>query len=73
MTARLTQALPANGPREFYQPASLTWAEDGLLVTPLTWKGSADLFTLATADAMLIRPESEGAQPIGASVRILEI
>jgi hypothetical protein len=44
-----------------------------LLVTPLTWKGSADLFTLATADAMLIRPESEGAQPIGASVRILEI
>lgn len=73
LTARLTQALPANGPREFYQPAKLTWGVEGLLVTPLTWKGSADLFTLAGADALLVRAENEGAQPAGAGVRILEI
>jgi molybdopterin molybdotransferase len=71
--ARLTQALPANGPREFYQPAALTWSAEGLLVTPLAWKGSADLFTLAAADALLIRSENENAQPIGATVRIMEI
>lgn len=73
LPARLTQALPANGPREFYQPAKLTWAAEGLLVTPLAWKGSADLFTLAAADALLVRGENEGAQSIGATVRVLEI
>jgi molybdopterin molybdotransferase len=73
LSARLTQALPANGAREFYQPAALTWAAEGLLVTPLAWKGSADLFTFAAADALLVRGEDEGALPIGAAVRIMEI
>jgi molybdopterin molybdotransferase len=52
--------LPANGSREFYQPAILV----GEAVRPIPWKGSADIFTLARADALVIRPEN--APPLGA-------
>lgn len=65
----LVAALPANGPREFYQPAIY---EDGA-ITPLSWKGSADLYTLAAANALLVRPEYEPALPTGSGVRVLEI
>src|SRR5206468_10821071 len=44
----LTAALPANGPREFYQPA----VARGGAVEPLHWKGSADIYTLARANAL---------------------
>ena len=67
--ARLTVDLPANGPREFYQPA--TW--DGSTVTPLGWKGSADLFTLARANALLIRPEDAPAAVVGDVVQLLAL
>ncbi len=65
--ARLTTPMPANGPRDFYQPA--TW--DGSTVTPLGWKGSADLFTLAKANALVIRPEDAPAAAAGDIVRIV--
>jgi len=45
--AIIQQGLAANGPREFYQPAVL----EGAGVRPLNWKGSADLYTLAAANA----------------------
>ena len=67
--ATLDSPLPANGPREFYQPAS---HNDGV-VTPLQWKGSADVFTLAKANAMIVRTENEPALEAGARVRLLEI
>jgi molybdopterin molybdotransferase len=73
VVGRLTAGIGANGPREFYQPAKVTWAASGPEVTPLAWKGSADLFTLAGADALLVRPENEGALEMGAAVRVLEI
>ena len=68
--AGLTEALPANGPREFYQPAILLEAGG---VRPLSWKGSADVFTLAAANALLVRGENDPAQPSGARVRVMEI
>jgi molybdopterin molybdotransferase len=67
--ARLTVPMPANGPREFYQPAM--W--DGSTVTPLGWKGSADLFTLANANALVIRPEDAPAAAEGDVVRVLSL
>jgi molybdopterin molybdotransferase len=73
LPARLASALPANGPREFYQPAKIDWTRDGPLATPLKWKGSADLFTLASADALLARDENEPPLQAGATVRVLEI
>jgi molybdopterin molybdotransferase len=71
LIGRLTAALPANGAREFYQPALVDFASGA--VTPLQWKGSADIFTLAMANALIARPENDGAQPEGAMVRVMEI
>lgn len=69
ITAPLADPLPANGPREFYQPA--VW--DGTSVRPLKWKGSADVFTLSVADALIVRPENDAPRDKGAAVQLLEI
>ncbi len=67
--APLRSPLSANGPREFYQPVAL---RDGG-VTPLEWKGSADVYTLAAADALLVRAENEPPRAAGDVVRVLEL
>ncbi len=66
----LATSLDANGPREFYQPAILE--SDGT-VRPLTWKGSADIYTLARANALLPRAENESPVEQGATVRVLRL
>jgi len=68
--ARLSEPLGANGPREFYQPAALQ--ADGT-IRPLAWKSSADIYTLAGANALLVRNENEPEQPADTLVRTLEI
>jgi molybdopterin molybdotransferase len=73
VAAKLAAALPANGPREFYQPTQLDWTTQGPLAIPLSWKGSADLFTLASAHGLLMREENESARSAGDVVRVLEI
>jgi molybdopterin molybdotransferase len=65
----LAESVPANGPREFYQPA----LREGYKVRPLAWRGSADVFTLAQADVLLIRPENDGPREAGAVVRCIEM
>jgi molybdopterin molybdotransferase len=65
----LSEALAANGSREFYQPV---FVESGI-VRPLFWKGSADVFTLARANALLARAENEPALQAGTRVRVLTI
>jgi molybdopterin molybdotransferase len=67
-SAQLTHDLPPNGPREFYQPAVLV----GDRVTPLEWKGSADLLTLSAANALLRRPAGDEARAAGESVCVTE-
>jgi molybdopterin molybdotransferase len=69
ITAPLLSLLKPNGPREFYQPAVLS--DKG--VRPLEWKGSADVYTLAAANALLVRAENEPAVEAGSSVRVLEL
>jgi molybdopterin molybdotransferase len=69
ISAPLTAPLKPNGPREFYQPAIL----DDAGVLPLEWKGSADVFTLAAANALLVRPENDPARAAGDAVRVLEV
>ena len=66
----LAEAMGANGPREFYQPATV--ADDGS-VRPLPWRGSADLFTLADADLFIVRPENAPAVVKGEPVFTLPI
>ena len=65
----LLQPLEANGAREFYQPVVIK--PEGCL--PLSWKGSADVYTLAKANGLLVRAENDSAQPAGARVRVLEV
>lgn len=80
LTGRLEVGLPANGPREFYQPALREAPPGGksaqatfARVIPLGWKGSADVFTLAAANSLIVRAENEPAMPKGTLVRVLEI
>ena len=80
LAGRLDIGLPPNGPREFYQPVLWSPAQGGTSarsefanVTPLAWKGSADLFTLAKANALLVRPENEPPLAKGTLIRVLEI
>jgi molybdopterin molybdotransferase len=68
--AKLAAPLPANGPREFYQPAILGPCG---CVTPLDWKGSADVFTLARADVLIRRSADEGPRVTGDPVRAIAI
>jgi molybdopterin molybdotransferase len=75
ISALLSKPLPANGPREFYQPVRLQWDphRSRTIAHPLEWKGSADLFTLAQSNALLVRAENEVPQPEGATVNVLEV
>ena len=67
--AVLESALEPNGVREFYQPAVLS----GGRVRPLKWKGSADIYTLAQANALIVRPEHSPAASAGQVVQVLEV
>jgi molybdopterin molybdotransferase len=67
--AKLKIALEANGPRQFYQPAIF----DGDTIVPLAWHGSADIYTLARANALVIRPENDGVRAVGTVATFLEI
>ena len=67
---QVVDPLPANGPREFYLPATFT-ADN--FVRPLPWKGSADLFTLASADVFIVRTEGAPAAAAGNVVSVLPI
>jgi molybdopterin molybdotransferase len=71
--AELESPLPANGPREFYQPAILVRTGNRTVARPLQWRGSADVFTLAQADALLVRPENDPQRPAGSRVQLLEV
>jgi molybdopterin molybdotransferase len=66
--ARLGQSLPANGPREFYQPAILNSANE---IAPLQWKGSADIYTLYSANALILRQENAPPAAAGATVQFI--
>jgi molybdopterin molybdotransferase len=68
-TVPLARGLEANGPREFYHPAVV----EGPAVAPLQWKGSADIFTLARADGLIVRPENHSPLDAGAMVEFIEI
>src|SRR6185437_4983766 len=77
-TGLLEAALPPNGAREFYQPAARSimpgrFGDDVATIAPLQWKGSADLFTLASANVLIVRAENEPAIASGSRVRVLEM
>ncbi|WP_184009112.1 molybdopterin molybdotransferase MoeA [Rubricella aquisinus] len=66
-TAKLGAALPANGPREHYMRARLT----GTTVSPMSNQDSSLLSILSEANALIVRPPHDPAQPAGAPVQII--
>ena len=68
-----TVALEANGDRAFYRPCAVAVdaATARVQLTPLAWKGSADLFTLGQAQGLLIREPGAPAVEAGAVVPVL--
>jgi molybdopterin molybdotransferase len=67
--APLARALEANGPRDFYHPAVV----EGAAVAAMPWKGSADIFTLARADGLIVRPADHPPLGPGAMVEFFDI
>jgi molybdopterin molybdotransferase len=55
ITARLAEALPANGPREHWMRAKLTYADGGVSVRPYRDQDSSLVSVFAASDALLRR------------------
>ncbi len=64
LNARLSEDIPANGPREHYMRAVLD--ESG--IRPLPRQDSSLLSILHKANALLVRPVGDGPRPAGDSV-----
>jgi len=73
LNGKLAAPLDANGPREFYQPVLMERTGNDLFIRPLPWKGSADLFTLAAAQGLMVRAENEPALVEGSQVKVMEL
>lgn len=50
---RLAQPHVARGDRPTYHPARMTWGENGALIEPVPWHGSADLCATRNANGMV--------------------
>ncbi len=68
LQARLTMDLPANGPRAHYMRARLAPGDGLPRITPFDRQDSALLSILGEANALLIRPVSDG--PCGAGTTV---
>ena len=72
-TARLAEDLPANGPREHYMRATLDHTGAVPLIRPFERQDSALLSILTRADALLVRPASDGPVAAGTEVSYVPI
>ena len=73
ITARLAQDLPANGDREHWMRAKLTYAEGGVTVQPYRDQDSSLVSVFAAADALLRRTAGAQAVSAGAVVEVLPL
>jgi molybdopterin molybdotransferase len=73
ISARTEQDLPANGPREHWMRARLTWAEGGVTVQPYRDQDSSLVSVFAAADALMGRPANAPAVPAGSVVEVLPL
>jgi len=71
VNARLAAPMVQNDERQDYVRATLSRAEDGLVVTPFSRQDSSMLATLAHSDALIIRPPHGPALAAGATVPVL--
>jgi molybdopterin molybdotransferase len=72
--ARAAEAIEANGAREHWMRARLSWADDGaVLATPFRDQDSALVTVFASADALLRRPVDAPAAAPGDPVDVLPL
>ena len=72
-TARLAEPLAANGPREHWMRAKLTYEAGGITVRPYRDQDSSLVSVFAAADALLVRPPSAPASAAGDLVEVLRL
>ena len=71
LTATLTERFDHRGDRPTYQPAVLGSSAAGAVITPLRWKGSADLRTLSEANCLALFPAGDRAYAVGDRVSVV--
>jgi molybdopterin molybdotransferase len=69
-TAKLTSAVNQRGDRPTYFPAFHRETVAGTQVDPLSWKGSADLATLVSANAFIVLPPGDKSYAAGEPVEV---
>jgi molybdopterin molybdotransferase len=70
LTARLETALPANGAREHWMRAKLSYADGAVSVRPYGDQDSSLVSVFAAADALLARPAGAPAAAVGDLVTV---
>jgi molybdopterin molybdotransferase len=73
ITARLEQDLPANGPREHWMRAKLTYSEGGVSVRAYRDQDSSLVSVFAASDALMRRVAGAGAAGVGTVVEVLPL
>jgi molybdopterin molybdotransferase len=73
ITARLAEALPANGSREHWMRAKLSYAEGGVTVRPYRDQDSSLVSVFAMADALMRRLAGAEAAAAGTVVEVLPL
>jgi len=73
ISARLEEALPANGPREHWMRAKLAYADGTVTVRPFRDQDSSLVSVFAVADALLRRPPGAAGAAAGESVEVLPL
>lgn len=71
--ARLTQALPANGSREHWMRAKLSYSDGAVSVQPYGDQDSSLVSVFAASDALMRRPAGANAAEVGAVVEVLPL
>jgi len=72
-TAKLREALPANGPREHWMRARLSYAQGEVTVQPYRDQDSSLITVFAASDALLRRPPGVAASSVGELVEVLPL
>ncbi|THD77993.1 MAG: molybdopterin molybdotransferase MoeA [Phenylobacterium sp.] len=73
ITAKLAAGLPANGPREHWMRAKLSYAEGEVTIRPYRDQDSSLISVFAASDALLRRQAGAAALPAGAVVEALPL
>ncbi|HXA38413.1 MAG TPA: gephyrin-like molybdotransferase Glp [Phenylobacterium sp.] len=73
MPARLAEALPANGSREHWMRAKLTYADGGVSVRPYRDQDSSLISVFAASDALMRRMPGAQAAEAGTVVEVLPL